>query len=430
MTPRPDTAPRTIWISGVFDIRNYGDALFPLLARHRLEPHGYEVRTVTPAGGACGWAECGPCTPAAALLSGDLSMHGLLIGGGNILYGGIPARALLRSAPSGAAADVADWGAPAIWLAPMLAAALHDVPVAWNAPGTPYPLTDRWRDLAHAAFRASSHVALRDPASVTLAGDPPDVTVVPDTAAALAAMWPLSALDPAFRSLLARKGTRSDARFMAVHLRDRSLAPDTLPTLAAWLDGQSRASGLVPLLVSIGPDLGDSDALAALSRVLGAPHLLLDDPLGPREIAAAIAHSDFYLGASLHGYVTAAAYGRPGLLVARPAHRKYGGFLAHLGRSGDLRRSWDEVMAAPLPGPGPARGIPGDLLARLDGHWASVLAAFADPACHSAQRGEFLRRAVAAGLTDATGPEWLLRPFLHDGPVLTPRQATEGATHD
>lgn len=427
MMPRPDNAQRTIWISGVFDIRNYGDALFPLLARHRLEPHGYDVRTVTPAGGACGWAECGPCTPAAALLSGDLPLHGLLIGGGNIVYGGISARALLRSAPSGAAADAADWGAPAIWLAPMLAAALHDVPVVWNAPGTPYPLTDRWRDLAHAAFRASSHVALRDPASLTLAGDPPDVSVVPDTAAALAAMWPLATLAPAFRSLLARKAAPPEARFMAVHLRDRSLSPDTLPALAAWLDAQSRASGLVPILVSIGPDLGDSEALAELSRALTAPHLLLDDPLGPREIAAAIAHSDLYLGASLHGYVTAAAYGRPGLLVARPAHRKYGGFLAHLGRSDDLRRSWDEVMAAPLPAPGPARSIPGDLLAQLDAHWASVLAAFADPASHSVQRGEFLRRVVAAGLTDATGPEWLLRPFLHDGPASAPRQPMERA---
>lgn len=430
MTPRPDTAPRTVWISGVFDIRNYGDALFPLLARHRLAPHGYEVRTVTPAGGACGWAECPPCTPAAALLTGDLPLHGLLIGGGNILYGGIPARALLRSAPADAAADAADWGAPAIWLAPMLAAALHDVPVAWNAPGTPYPLTDRWRDLAHAAFRASSHVALRDPASVTLAGDAPDVSVVPDTAAALATMWPLATLAPTFRTLLARKGAPPEARFMAVHLRDRSLSPDTRPALAVWLDAQSREAGLVPLLVSIGPDLGDSEALAELSRTLSTPHLLLDDPLGPREIAAAIAHSDLYLGASLHGYVTAAAYGRPGLLVARPAHRKYGGFLAHLGRSDDLRRSWDEVMAGPLPAPGLARSIPGALLDQLDAHWAAVVAAFADPACHSTQRGEFLRRAVAAGLTDATGPEWLLRPFLHDGPALTPRQATEGTTHD
>lgn len=420
MTSALDNAERTVWISGVFDIRNYGDALFPLLANHRLGPHGLRVRCVTPAGGTCGWRETEPCVPASALMSGELPMHGLLIGGGNIVYGGVSAGALLRSAPTDASRDAASWGPAGIWLAPMVAAALHDVPIAWNAPGTPFPLMGGWRDLAHAAFRASGHVALRDPASLSLAGEPPDAIIVPDTAAALAAMWPLGTLEAEFRALLARKNAAPGLRHMAVHLRDRSITPELLPGVARWLDAQAQETGLMPLLVSIGPDLGDSEALRQLSGALTVPHLLLDDPLGPREIAAAIAHSVFYLGASLHGYITAAAYGRPGLLVARPAHRKYGGFLAHLDRRDDLRRGWDEVISAPLPDPGPKRGIPDRVLQQVDAHWASVLATFAEPGRKRSERADFLRHFFSAALQGASGPEWLMRPFVHEKGMAMP----------
>ncbi len=68
------------------------------------------------------------------------------------------------------------------------------------------------------------------------------------------------------------------------------------------------------------------------------PHVLLDDPLGLREIAAAIADAALYVGASFHGYVTAAVYDVPGVMVARPAFRKFGGFLRQTGRMQDLAR--------------------------------------------------------------------------------------------
>ena len=41
---------RRLAIAGVFDIANYGDQLFPLLAAHRLAPLGIEVEAIAPAG--------------------------------------------------------------------------------------------------------------------------------------------------------------------------------------------------------------------------------------------------------------------------------------------------------------------------------------------------------------------------------------------
>lgn len=407
---------RQIWISGALDIRNYGDALFPLLAGHRLERHGYRIRPTTPFGGDCGWMGVAPCTPLGRLFDPDVRVDGLLIGGGNIVYGNVSAGALLRLPPAAQHVPVFDWAAPGIWLGPMLVAALRDVPVAWNAPGVPYVLTRRWHQLLAAAFRASDPVSLRDEASVELLGpaaEGAEIAVPPDTAIDLAAMWPRAMLAPAFARLLARKSAPPGSRFWAIHLRDRSLGETPASALAGWIDAMAHMHGLVPVLVAIGPTLGDADAARDLAALLTVPCVLLDDPEGPVEIAAAIAHAEGYTGASLHGYVTAAAYGLPGVLVARPAHRKFGGFLAQIGQSDDLRRSWAAVIAQPLPFEGSAGScrIPQAAFDRLDQHWAAVRQALDHPERRQAERADFLRAFLAAGFGAGRDPGGLLAPF-------------------
>lgn len=411
------TTERHIWISGALDIRNYGDALFPLLARHRLERHGFRICPTTPAGGDAGWAGVSPTRPIDSLFDPGVPVDGLLIGGGNIVYGGVPAGLLLPGRPVAEPPPIARWGAPAIWLGPMLVAALRDVPVAWNAPGVPYVLTNRWHQMLAAAFRASAPVSLRDAASVELLGPAAvaaNIAVPPDTAIDLASLWPKPVLTPVFARLLARKAARTQARYWAIHLRDRSLGDTPLPRLAGWIDAIAQAQGLVPLLVAIGPTLGDDRAVRDLAALLAGPHLLLDDPEGPAELAAAIAHAQGYTGASLHGYVTAAAYGLPGALVARPAHRKFGGFLGQIGRPGDLVRSWDTLIAGsqPFDATPTASRIPAEAFDKLDLHWAAVRDSFDHPARQRAARRDFLRAYLTAGFASGQDPGRLLAPVV------------------
>ena len=39
---------RRVWLTGTFDVLNYGDLLFPLIAAHRLAPHGIEIIPIAP----------------------------------------------------------------------------------------------------------------------------------------------------------------------------------------------------------------------------------------------------------------------------------------------------------------------------------------------------------------------------------------------
>ena len=116
-----------------------------------------------------------------------------------------------------------------------------------------------------------------------------------------------------------------------MHLRARSLGEIPLATVGGWIDEFARAHDLRPILIAIGPSLGDDADARDLSAHVATPHVLLDDPQSLNEIAAAIGSSRLYIGASFHGYVTAACYGKPGALVARPAHKKFSGLLEQTG---------------------------------------------------------------------------------------------------
>jgi hypothetical protein len=257
---------------------------------------------------------------------------------------------------------------------------------------------------------------------------PPDlaVSIVPDTIAGLAAMWPLRSLEPAFQQFLERKGADRDARYLAIHMRDRSIAGIEPSALAARIDAFAEAQGLVPLLVAVGRSHDDPRTARRIAEHLRGPFVLLDDPLSLMEITATLAHCALYVGGSLHGYVACAAYGVPGVLVARPAYRKFAGFLEHTGRLEDLARDWDGAFAMAAErreGRGP--GMPAAVLAALDAHWDKVRDGVLDRAYNAAPRRDFLRAFLQTGLANR-GPAWALAPFLsRAGPAFARRVSTD-----
>ncbi|WP_419897795.1 polysaccharide pyruvyl transferase family protein [Roseomonas sp. USHLN139] len=419
----------TILVSGMFDMNNYGDLLFPLVAQQRLAEAGYALQPVAPAGGRADFADALPCLDIAAMLdAGGAPAAGILIGGGYIIHAHS-----LAFLDHYAGEGLGSWCGAGLWLGATLAAALRDVPLAWNAPGVPHPFSARQQRLVDAALRAASYVSVRDAGSRRLL-DPQgaaDVPVVPDPIAGLPRLWPRAALAADYRALLARKGVPPETRLLALHLRNRSIAGLDHDTIAASLRDFAAAQGLLPMLVAVGESHDDPAVARQLAARMGGPVLMLDDPASLREITAALAHSALYVGASLHGYIVATAYDVPGVLVARPRYNKFAGFLAHAGRPQDLAQDWAQALrlaAARRPDEGAL--LPAALAAALDTHWARVAAAFAaGPAARAAPRQAFatalLREAVAA-----EGPAWAMAPFLNRRMRRPPAPQTHRETDD
>jgi len=173
-----------VGLVGTFDVKNYGDLLFPLIAETELAErlgavkiHLFSYGAKTPEE----WPF--PVTSVTELPRLAAGLDGLLIGGGFLVrfdkgvapgYGPPPG----IHHPTG------------YWLSPALIALQHGVPVIWNAPGVDYEDLPAWADpLMELAFSSSAYIAVRDePSRSALArfADPGRIEVVPDTAFGLA----------------------------------------------------------------------------------------------------------------------------------------------------------------------------------------------------------------------------------------------------
>lgn len=399
------TATARILVAGMFDMDNFGDLLFPLLARRRLEAAGYAIQPVAPSGNRPAFQDAIAPVPAAEMFGDAHPVAGILIGGGYVIHAS-PLDFLERYRGR----DAAAWGGPGMWIGATLAAALRDVPVAWNAPGVPHPFTARQRPLVDAALRAASYVSVRDQGSLRLLGAAAlPIAVVPDPVAELPLLWPRHLLAEPFRNLLTRKGLSGESRLLAVHVRNRSIAGKNPEAFAATLAAFSAGRGLIPMLVAVGESHDDPAVARRLAAVLPGPRLLLDDPVELREVVAAIAHSALYVGASLHGYIAAMAFGVPGVLVGCPAYHKFAGFLAHIGRPQDLAPDWTTALAVgEMPRIGTA--FPAEIAMVLDRHWASIVAAFGTPQARRDERNAFALALLRAGIL-RDGPGWAMQPI-------------------
>src|SRR6266404_1015048 len=168
-----------VGICGTFDVANYGDLLFPLIAESELTErlgavtlHRFSYHARTPPE----WPY--EVTSIAKLPETIHGLDGLLIGGGHLIRwdkqiapGYLPPTPEIHD-PTG------------YWLTPALLALQHNVPLVWNAPAVHRDIP-AWADpLMEMALTLSSYVAVRDEPSRS-ALDPlthAQIAVVPDTA--------------------------------------------------------------------------------------------------------------------------------------------------------------------------------------------------------------------------------------------------------
>lgn len=410
VSPGPHPARRrTVLISGTFDVGNFGDLLFPIIAAHRLRPFGWDVLAASPTDASCGLPDAAPSTALASVAGGGM-IDAVLIGGGEIVHA-FPADFVAEYVQAGQA----DQAYPVLWFGATFVASLADVPIAWNAPGAPAPFSASIRETAlDPALAAADYVSVRDEASRRfLQPDGGSAVLVPDTVADLASVWPPASLTAAFDALRRRKGIAAEDALFAVQARPGGLGGLSPEALAATIADFARPRGLTPLLLSLGPSLGDVEVLRQLSRAMRIRHILLDDPAGLREMAAAIAGARLYVGNSMHGYVAASCYATPGVIVARPAFHKFSGFACQIDAAGDVARSWPDAFERAAARINTAPRISSSVASALDRHWEHVAQAIGDRERGRARRAAFLRRVVATSF-GRNGFDGLLAPLFKD----------------
>jgi len=345
---------------GTFDVENYGDLLFPLLARHELTSRipeleldlfsyhsrdtgswPYDVRPL---------AELGDRL-------GDIDL--VLVGGGHLIR-------FDKTVAFGYVPPVPELHHPTAYgLMPTLLAGWTGVPVAWNAVGVSRD-TPRWaaRLLAEAS-RAAQYLAVRDePSADEIRRVAPDaeVRVVPDTAFGVAAL--LDCASPEVVELQEELG-----------LVDRSYvvyqpSPDLAP-FRSWLVRVLRwyaDHGLTVVELPISPCLGDRVGIVDVTAATLSPSRWPS----PLAVAGIVAGAEAVVGRSLHLSITALAAGVP---VVRRTSEPGSKYRVLDGLRG-VHIVADDVGpgdSLPLGRSGPAEDVAA-LAAALGRHWDSIAA--------------------------------------------------------
>ena len=284
-----------IGVVGTFDVRNYGDLLFPLIAEAELRQrlgavtiHPFSYHAKEPPD----WPYA--VTSVAGLPEIVAGLDALLIGGGFII------RFDKEVAP--AYEPPVPWihHPTGYWLTPALIALQRGIPVVWNAPGMHLNEIPRWaRPLLRLAFDLSAYIAMRDePSQATLAQLVEDdrIAVVPDTGFGVAKLLPAEA-SPELKRLWEAAGIA--APYVLVQ------AADSMSWFPRFVRENERLlSGLQFVALPIGPILGDDAAnLPGFVRLPTWPDPLL--------LAELISHASAVVGHSYHLAVTALACGVP-----------------------------------------------------------------------------------------------------------------------
>ena len=302
----PDLA---VGMAGTFDIGNYGDLLFPLVAAAALKIRDRRIRVVpfsVNAKSQSSWPF--QVRSIAEMISSLPSLSAVLIGGGQIVRFD---KKYPIPVPKNVDMPVA------YWLLPALHAALAGKPVIWNAVGawTGSPRAPSYDELLRQAFASSYFVGVRDVVSRDhLAKLAPDtaIEILPDTAFSLSRLWPLEEESAEFidwRTSLGLAGNYVVVQANAGVGHYRS-------TIESQAEVMGCAVVILPVCWCHGDRAEDFPALkgrAFLSR----------EWLAPKLISEIIGRSEFVFASSLHACITALSYGVPGARAPIGSERKF-----------------------------------------------------------------------------------------------------------
>src|SRR5690606_23828244 len=193
------------------------------------------------------------------------------------------------------------------------------------------------------ALQRANYLSVRDEVSKEYLLDvwpEAQIEVVPDTAWALSKLWSREDLFIARENFFSRLQTPPPERTIVLHLNRRYLSGNSLSVIAGVLDDVSQALDARPILIAFAPCHHDGILAREVGQLMASRPIVMDSPQSLQEVAACISLAEAYIGSSMHGLITASAFGVPGLSVASPDMAKFAGLSKLIGQENLIFENW------------------------------------------------------------------------------------------
>lgn len=346
---------KNIAVFGTFDVDNYGDLLFPHIAEYRLK--NYHLEFVSPTNYKTMFTDAKEVVTFEECK--QRKYDGVLIGGGNILHLKNNSSTVYKNVQKGF--SYAD-----LWVGAVKLATNLKKPSLFNAPGISGKFKSTiQQQIAKATFGASSYIAFREGFSVNMAKDLfsekekiPEFNVVPDTALEINKIWPCD--EPKTDKLV-------------INLNPRYHQP--VSETASLLVKIAKKLGCQIKFIIIGDCHGDGKFTKKVLEYIKIKGAEIVETKTLKEMAFEIATAKYFIGSSMHGFITALSYNTPAFLVLNnePMH-KFIGLYENCGLDQiSICKSFSESMDKleyPAVLKDENRKI---ILNKLDKHWSEVI---------------------------------------------------------
>lgn len=287
---------------GVFDLKNYGDHLFPLIFEHEMAERQVDFELILFSNYDC-----------RQTFEGNYAIHSVanmeqihqqspidfvVIGGGEIIH----PHAFKQTLEIQGKIQEVDYAMLNIWMKPMLFCQDYNVPCLLNGVGVPYELGSE--QILADMFNACSYISVRNEISKRFllnTGTNTEIVQIPDTAFTLPAVYSEEDLANERRGL----GLKEN---YIVFQCGKGL-PENAKTVLRDIFEKEQSKGYGIVFLPLAYTNQDDAFLSELAREYNLSIKTFPRTLKVKEIAAVLAGCSHYIGLSFHGAITAAVYG-------------------------------------------------------------------------------------------------------------------------
>lgn len=337
-----------IALMGTFDVDNYGDLLFPYIAQYRLPEH--DLTFVSPTNSTTTFRDAKNVISFAEAERIDFDL--IVIGGGNIIH--------TQCSGLETYAKVGTYAYPQLWIGAAKMAIRKNIPYVFNTPSISRLHASGFdRVLFRNVFDSCSYISLREQYSKKFAQQFTDkkIDCVPDSAIELSRVWP-------YEQKIEKK--------IVINLNERYHAP--ISHTASLIEKIAKTLDLNVEIIIIGDCHGDLDFSKKVMSHIHIENKKIIEQQSLKSLAHTIAGASYFIGSSMHGFITALSYKVPCLLVLdeNPMH-KFPGLIDEVNLDRNVICSnWEEALSRLAKPAMIDEKVWGSINSRLCKHWSTI----------------------------------------------------------